>query len=144
MYCMNRGLSRILSRNIAYLGIFLISVIRPGTAIGAEFFVTSLVRDFPMKAGETVYKDYYVNAGTNNGLRKGLVIEASRKLAVNDNINSKLIGDTLIKIARLRLIHVDKSFAIARLVKFYEKESTPVAGYDSVMIGDLIEVAEKQ
>lgn len=116
----------------------------PTKAHATDFFVTAVIRDFPMKAGEVLYKDFYINAGTSNGLRKGLVIEAARKLAHYDNINSKLSGDTQVKIAKLKIIHVDKTSAIARLVKMYEKESTPLAGYDSVMIGDQIEVAEKQ
>lgn len=109
-----------------------------------SFFITSVIRELPMKAGEAVYKDYYINAGSNNGLRKGLFIEAIRKLAAYDNINSKLIGDTPVKIARLQLIHVDKGISVARLVKFYEKEHIPLPGFDAVMIGDIIEVAEKQ
>jgi hypothetical protein len=109
-----------------------------------DFIVMSVVRDFPMKLGETTYKDFYINAGSNNGLRKGLLLEAVRKMPAYDNMNSKLGGDTSIKIAKLRLIHVDKNISVARLVKFYEKETTPLAAIDSVMIGDFIEVAEKQ
>ena len=114
------------------------------TAHAAEFFITSVIRDFPMRAGEKLYKDYYVNAGTNNGLREGAFIEAVRKVPIFDNINSKLLGDTGIKIARLKIIHVDKNVSIARMVKFYDKETTPQTGFDDVMIGDLIRVAEKQ
>src|SRR4051794_23426324 len=88
---------------------------RPARA--TEFFVTSVTRDFPMKAGEALYKDFYINAGSNNGLRKGAALDALRKMPVFDNINSKLLGDTNIRIARLKIIHVDKNFAIARLVK---------------------------
>jgi len=111
---------------------------------GAEFFVTSVIREIPMKQGDAAYRDFYVNAGSNNGLRQGVFLEAIRKMPVYDNINSKLLGDTTVKIARLRVIHVDKDLAIARLVKFFEKETTPLAGFDSVMIGDLIQVSEKQ
>lgn len=114
------------------------------SANAADFFVTSVVRDFPMKAGETIYKDYYINAGTNNGLKKGIFIEAVRKVSAFDNINSKVMGDTAVKIARLQIIHIDKSVAIARLIQFYDKAKTPLAGHDAVMIGDTIEVAEKQ
>jgi len=121
----------------------LVTVLAPGQG-HAEFTIMSVVRDFPMKSGESTYKDFYVNAGTNNGLRKGLVIEAVRKLNVFDNLNAKLGGETLIRVAKLKIIHVDKGVSIARLIKFYEKEATPQTGYDSVMIGDAIEVAEKQ
>lgn len=139
---MNWAFLRTLGVNIAYVTLLMLGISRYNHA--SDFFVTSVVRDFPMKAGDAVFKDYYVNAGTNNGLRKGLVIEAVRKLSAFDNINSKLVGDTSVKIARLRIIHADKSVAVARLEKFYEKETTPLTGYDAVMIGDLIQVAERQ
>lgn len=96
-----------------------------------------------MKSGDTQYKDIYVNAGSNNGLRIGMQLEVMRKMPAYDNINSKLFGDTPVKIARLRLIHVGKGISVARILKYYEKENTAQTGNDSVMIGDVIEVAEK-
>lgn len=114
------------------------------TGSAADFFVTSQIRDVPMKAGEPVLRDYYVNAGTNNGLRKGVYIDAIRKLPVFDNINSRVLGDVPVHVARLRIIHADKTVSVARLVKFFDKEATPIAGFDAVMIGDFIEVSEKQ
>lgn len=114
------------------------------TAHASEFMITSVIRDIPMKNGETVFKDFYINAGTNNGLRKGAFLDAVRKMAVYDNLNSKMTGDTQVKIARLRVIHVDQGYAIGRLVKMYEKENSPLPGVDAPMIGDLIEVSEKQ
>ncbi|MBI2606925.1 MAG: hypothetical protein HYW49_12700 [Deltaproteobacteria bacterium] len=139
----SRGLCRRRIKELAVLA-GLLFVIAPTLTSHAEFFVTSVIRDVPMKQGEAQYKDFYINAGTNNGLQKGVFLDALRKMAVFDNINSKLAGNTPVKIARLKVIHVDKSVCVARLVKFYEKETTPLAGFDNVMIGDLIEVSEKQ
>ncbi|MBI3558068.1 MAG: hypothetical protein HY074_17530 [Deltaproteobacteria bacterium] len=139
---MNWSFVRTIVVNLAYVTLILLSVARYNHA--SDFFITSVIRELPMKSGEVLYKDYYINAGSNNGLKKGLIIEAVRKISAFDNINSKLVGDTSVKIAKLKLIHVDKGVSVARLVKYYDKETTPITGYDSVMIGDLIEVAEKQ
>ncbi len=139
---MNWSFVRTIVVNMAYVGLLMLGVARYNHA--SDFFITSVIRELPMKTGEVLYKDYYINAGTNNGLKKGLVIEAVRKISAFDNINSKLVGDTSVKIAKLKLIHVDKGVSVARLLKYYDKETTPITGYDSVMIGDLIEVAEKQ
>ncbi|HRK02714.1 MAG TPA: hypothetical protein PLH57_08620 [Oligoflexia bacterium] len=109
-----------------------------------DFYVTSVVRDFPLSGNEKSPVDYYINAGSVNGLRKGISIEAIRKMPIYDNMNSKLMGDTSVKIARMKVIHVDKTYSVARLVKMYDKTETPLAGHYSVMIGDLIEVSEKQ
>ncbi|MEW6055394.1 MAG: hypothetical protein AB1540_02170 [Bdellovibrionota bacterium] len=123
---------------------FLSLLLAVNRATGSDFIVTSVIRDFPMKSGESLQKDFYINAGTNNGLRKGAFVDAIRRLPAFDNINSKLAGDTGIRIARLKIIHIDKNYSVARLVKFYEKETTPLVGYDSVMIGDFIVVSERQ
>lgn len=133
-----------LAVNLVYASLILLCVSRYNHANATEFFVTAVIREIPMKAGDAQYKDYYINAGTNNGLRKGLFIEATRKLSAFDNINSKLGGEFNVKVARLKLIQVEKSVSIARLVRYYDKEVTPITGNDAVMIGDLIEVAEKQ
>ena len=114
------------------------------TVRAADFIVTSVVREFPMKTGDTQFKDFYINAGQNNGLKEGIFIDAIRRMAAFDNINSKLLGDTPVRIAKLKIIHIDKNVAIARLVKMYEKDKTPLVGFDSVMIGDFIEVSQKQ
>lgn len=139
---MNWTFLRTVAVNVVYVSLLMLGIARYNHA--SEFIVMSVIHDFPMKAGDTIYRDFYINAGAANGLRKGLYIEASRKLSAFDNINSKLVAETPVKIARLKLIHVDKNVSIARLVKFYDRDTTPLAGIDSVMIGDLIEVAEKQ
>lgn len=125
------------------VSVLALGVLAPGTLAG-EFFVTSVIREIPMKSDDVVFKDFYINAGSNNGLRKGIYLDAIRKLTTYDNLNSKMLGETSVRIARLRLIHVDKNFSIARLVNMYDKTRTPISGYDSVMVGDLVEVSEKQ
>lgn len=110
----------------------------------AEFAVVSVLRNLPMKSDDEIAKDYYINAGSNNGLKTGAFIEAQRKMPVHDTLHSKVIGDTAVTIARLKLIHVDKNVSIARLVQFYERKSSPLGGFDDIMVGDLIRVAEKQ
>ena len=97
-----------------------------------------------MKTGEQAFKDVYINAGSNNGLRGGAYLEAMRRLPFFDNINSKVVGNAPVKIARLKLIHVGHNFSIARQVKMYDKEITPLSGYESVMVGDFIEVSKNQ
>ena len=114
------------------------------SAQSTDFMVTSVIREVTLKQGDPNFKDFYINAGMNNGLKSGVYIDAKRKINAYDNMNSKMIGDTPIKVARLKLIHVDKNISVARLVKLYEKETTPISGYDSVMVGDTIEVSQDQ
>ena len=52
----------------------------------------------------------------------------------------KTIGELPVKVAKLKLIQVSKDFSVARIVKMFEKENTPITGHDSVMVGDMVEV----
>ncbi len=119
-------------------------VLGPLKVYAGEFAVVSVVRNFPMKSDDEIAKDYYINAGTNNGLKEGAFLEALRKVSIHDNVNAKVVGDTAVPIARLKIIHVDKSMGIARVIKFFERKLTPNAGFDDVMVGDLIKVSQKQ
>ncbi len=121
-----------------------LTVLSTHLAEAGDFVVTAVIRELPLRKGEAVFKDIYINAGSSNGLKKGAALEAVRKMQVFDNLNSKLTGEAQVKIARLRLIHVDKTSSIARLEKMYDKASTPLAGHDSIMIGDLVEVSGNQ
>lgn len=142
---MKTGYTTIIGRTLStVMTVAMLLGVAPASTSKAEFFVTSVIREVTLKQADTQYKDYYINAGTNNGLKKGVFVDATRKIGVFDNINSKLIGDTPVKIARMKVIHIDKNFSVARLVKFYEKETTPLANYDGVMIGDQIQVSESQ
>ena len=44
----------------------------------------------------------------------------------------------------IKLDNAFKQVVISPPLQYHPKETTPIGGYDSVMIGDLIEVAEKQ
>ncbi len=114
------------------------------TTHAADFQVISVIRTLPLKNDEAILKDYYINAGTNNGLTSGATLDAMRKLPVYDNTNNKVISDTLVPVAKLKIIYVDKAMAVARLVRVLDKQKTPIMSVDDVIIGDKIKVAESQ
>lgn len=124
--------------------LFIFSLAFLPVSLAQEFVITSIVRELTMKAGEQAFKDVYINAGSSNGLKSGAYLEAMRRLPMFDNINNKVVGNTPVKIARLKLIYVDRNFSVARLIKMYDKETTPLSGYESVMVGDFIEVSKNQ
>jgi hypothetical protein len=114
------------------------------SAHGADFTVISVVRSLPMKSGDPVIKDYYINAGSNNGLKEGAFIEALRRIPVYDNIASKVLQDTQIPVARMKIIYVDKNISVARVVKINEAKDQPQTMWSDIIIGDSIRVAQKQ
>lgn len=113
--------------------------------LNPDFYILSVVNELPMGTrNEVLFKDYYVNAGLKNGLKKGAFIDAFRKMSSSDNLNGKFIGDTFIKVGRLQIIHIDENLSIARLIHLYSKKNHPIPGHDGILTGDLIQVSDHQ
>lgn len=130
-------------RRVLLFGFILMASLVAQVFAGGDFYVTSVIRNFPMKSGDPVYHDFYINAGKNNGLKNGMQLDAIRKVSAFDNLNSKVIGDAKLRIAKLKVIHADEKVSVARLMEYSSKENTPLAGHESVMMGDLVEVTGK-
>ncbi len=126
------------------LSLILCATVLSTLSQASDFAIISVIRSMPMRADEPIVKDYYVNAGTNNGLVKGAILEAHRKLAVYDNSSSKVLQDTTVPVGTLKIIHVDSTTAVARLIKTEDTKETPITPWADVVVGDAIRVATKQ
>lgn len=91
--------------------------------------------------GEVPQKDFYVNMGESQGVREGSHLEVMRRVPTYDLISEKLYKDMVFPIARLRVIHVESTTAVARLEKMFSPEKTPAISPRAVMVGDLVQLA---
>ncbi len=111
----------------------------PRTASSAEFVVYSIYRGLDLGGDEEKpQKDYYVNMGTNQGIRVGAVLDVLRRVPTFDTVQEKLYRDVTFPIARLRVIHAETTAAIARLEKILPAEKTPAVTPRAVMVGDIV------
>lgn len=126
------------------LGVAAIAVISwPKTAASDDNIVYSVYKNLDMgNPGEVVQRDYYLTMGTDDGLEIGSSVEVIRRAPTFDLTSSKLYKDVAFPIAKLKVIHVESSVAIARLDKFNAPEKTPALNTRAVMIGDLVRKAK--
>jgi hypothetical protein len=110
------------------------------TQASSEYFVYSVSRAIDLgNPGEAPPpKDFYVTIGTAQGIRKGSLLEVTRRTATYDLVNEKIYKDVTVPVGRLKVIHVEKNAAIARLDKLEPIESAPAALVRAVMVGDLV------
>lgn len=112
-------------------------------AVGAEFSVYQVFRAIHL--GETEQlppKDIFVNMGTTQGVRKGSVLDVYRRISSFDNLTQKHMGDHMIPVGRIKVIHSDEQTAIARLDKFVSVDQEPGLLPQAIMIGDVVRVAK--
>lgn len=99
--------------------------------------------DFPMTDGQPLFRDVYVNLGTNQGIKTGSILEAFRTMTTVDEINQRVGKNISFKIARLKVIHAEGDVAVARVEKMMPPEATPTGTYTNVVVGDQVEIAGK-
>lgn len=114
----------------------LLLTILGNTAWSSAVTVFDVRKSLRLNESDPIYHDYYINAGSNQGLRRGLLVTVQRRIPFRDNSLSKVQEDLVVNVAILELIHVQNSFSIARLHRSLIGKASPVLEYDAVMVGD--------
>jgi hypothetical protein len=124
---------------VLILGLVEILTPRVATAQTDNYVVYSVYQKLNLgNADEVPQKDYYVNMGSNVGLKEGSVLEVMRKVSSYDLLSEQLYRDLTFPIAQIKVIHVEPTEAIARLEKFLPAEKTPAITPRAIMVGDSV------
>lgn len=101
--------------------------------------VVDVRRNIQLADTDPVYKDFYLNASDSSGLKKNLVVKATRKITVK-NQGSKIIGTFKTTVGLLKIIQVDGGVAVARLFELTPRDEHPMLEQTGIMIGDQIDM----
>ncbi|MGE0614746.1 MAG: FlgT C-terminal domain-containing protein [Bacteriovoracia bacterium] len=114
-----------------------------GFAAPKDFFVYSVYTGLNMgNPDEATRRDYYINMGTNQGLRPGSVLEVFRKTSTYDLVNKKLYKDMTLPFAKIKVIHVEEDAAVARLEEILPNDKSAVVAPRAVIVGDFVKTAK--
>lgn len=100
--------------------------------------VVEVRRNIQLADTDPIYKDFYLNAADNSGLKKNLVVKAIRKVTIK-NQGSKVIGTFRTTVGLLKIIQVDGGVAVARLFELTPRDEHPMLEQTGIMIGDQID-----
>lgn len=131
-------------RKIHLLNLFAVLYIIFGVifsrAVAADAIeVVDVRRNIQLADTDPIYKDFYLNASDSSGLKKNLIVKATRKITVK-NQGSKVIGTFKTTVGLLKIIQVDGGVAIARLFELTPREEHPMLEQTGIMIGDQIDM----
>ncbi len=98
-------------------------------------------KSLPLDPSEPVHHDYYVSAGPEAGLKKGMYVSVVRKTPVHDPIGNKAQGTLSVEVAKVQIIHVERDLSVARLAAEFGAEDRPVLEFEAIMIGDVLDLA---
>jgi hypothetical protein len=97
-------------------------------------------KSLPMEPTEKPYHDFYINAGSEAGFKRGQYLPIRRSLPVHDPIQNKQQAVLTVPVGSLLVIHVDRGLTVARLVQELGNEDRPTLEFEAIMIGDHVDV----
>ena len=92
------------------------------------------------EANEKVKKNYYINMGGDQGLRKGVLLDVYRTISRVDSYDVKQRYQYKIKIGEVKVIHVENQSSIGVLTSLRTDLETPLFEIPTVIIGDRVGV----
>jgi hypothetical protein len=105
-----------------------------------SYVIFSLAQDLPMGfENEVIRKNYYVNLGAAQGVKKDSILDVFRIISVQNPYDNKKRVNYRVKIGELKVVHAAPDAAIA-MVNSYEKEDTPILELNQFMIGDHVAI----
>ena len=122
---------------LLFVGSFLLS----NLCEAKDVTVFDVRRPLAMENNENPEKDYFFNAGSNDGLKKGMLVVVTRRQALYDQYLNKSPGDLVVPVGLLRIIHVQPDMSVARLESLQSRKHTPNVEFEAVMVGDKIDLS---
>lgn len=122
------------------LSILILTLILSQAVSARSYVIFSMAQDLPMGFdNEVVRKNYYINMGSGQGVKKDSVLDVFRIISVQNPYDNKKRVNYKVKIGELKVLHSSDEAAIAT-VNEYEKEKTPIFELDQFMIGDHVAI----
>lgn len=110
------------------------------TVSARSYVIFSMAQDLPMGfENEVVRKNYYINMGSSQGVKKNSVLDVFRIISIQNPYDNKKRVNYKVKIGELKVLHATDDAAIA-MVNEYEKEDVPIFELNQFMIGDHVAI----
>ncbi|HEX4925862.1 MAG TPA: hypothetical protein VFV50_17345 [Bdellovibrionales bacterium] len=128
----------VLGRIMLALGGFIFVSVFGYHAFARDLSVFAVQRNLQLSNKEPVYHDYYLDGGSEAGLRAGQVVTVVRRIPLHDLTRNRPLGDMHLPVAQLKLIYVQRGSSVARLHKLYQDKERPIVDFNGVMVGDRV------
>ncbi len=133
-------MSKNAGRFLIMAGIAILALLFSWEVFAADMNVVEVRRNIPLADDAPVYKDFYINAGPDAGLKKNLIITVYRKMSIRDATGTQSFGEVDIPVGQLRIIAAQGKVAVAREHKLISRDDEPMLEQAGIMIGDRLQL----
>ncbi|MCB0413899.1 MAG: hypothetical protein KDD50_06175 [Bdellovibrionales bacterium] len=128
------------NKQFFYLSLLFSIVVSVNAKAENDITIFDVRKTLVMDESEPSYKDYYLNGGSEIGLKPGMVVTVKRRRALYDGFQNKSLEELMVVVGKLKLIHVQKGVSVARLYSLFSRKNTPVLDYEYIMLGDQVDL----
>lgn len=130
-----------IGRALLLLGIAILGALFSWEAFSADVSIVEIRRNIPLSDTDPVYKDFYINGGSDAGLKKNSVLTVYRKLAMRDASGTQNYGELSIPVGQIKIIAIQKGLAVGREHKLISRDDEPMLEQIGIMTGDQVDLA---
>ncbi len=108
-------------------------------AFGEDFSIVDIRRNIPLSDEEPVYKDFYLNGGETQGLKKNQILLVTRKQTIRDASGTHSFGEISIPVGELKILALYKNLSVARFHKLLSRDENPMLEQTGLLVGDIVQ-----
>lgn len=112
----------------------------PSAHAADSMTIIDVRRNITLSDEETPYKDFYITAGPDSGLKKNLVVTAVRKINIRDAAGANSFGEIAVPVGQLKVIAVFDKIAVAREFTLLSRDELPMLEQIGIMTGDKVDL----
>jgi hypothetical protein len=127
-----------LGRFMFALGYLILFSLFSFEAMSRELAVFAIQKNLQMSNKDPVYHDFYLDGGSETGLKVGQVVSVVRRIPLHDLTRNRPLGDMHLPVGQMKIIYVQRGSSVARIHKMYQDKDRPVVEFNTVMVGDQI------
>lgn len=124
---------------LIFLGLVVSPIFFYGEVRAEDMSVINVRRNIQLSESDPVYKDFYIDGGEDSGLKKNMVVQATRKINIRDASGAHAFGEIKVPVGQLKIIAVYPKLAVAREFKLLSRDDLPMLEQVGIMTGDQIE-----
>jgi len=114
------------------------------TAFASDVTIFDARKSLSLSDSEPSYRDFYLNGGSDAGLKAGMIFSVIRKLPLYDTYENRSPGDLVIRVGKIKIIHVQKSISVARLHSMLTRDNLPLLEDNFIMVGDKLDLGSAE
>ena len=123
---------------------FILLIVGISTPSRAELWIFDSRRPIALSDEEHPPRDYFINGGTDQGLKAGLIVTVRRRLTMYDSLENRSPGDLIVPVGKIKIIHSQKGLSVARLHSLTKGSIGPALEDHFLMVGDRLDLGSAE